>query len=125
MGFWIYMLIVDLAVPVVMIVIGGKYARKAPENIDGGSGYKTALARKNRDTWEFANRHFGKMWRITGWILLVPSFAAMLLVFGKDEASVGRFGTVVCAVQLVAMMVSIVPTEAALRRTFDRDGNRK
>jgi uncharacterized membrane protein len=125
MEFWVYMLIVNLAIPVVMIVIGGKYAKKAPENINGSSGYKTALSRKNRDTWEFANRYFGKIWHIAGWSLLVPTFAVMLLVFGKGEDAVGRFGGIVCGVLLVAMLIPILPTEIALRKNFDKNGNRK
>lgn len=49
----------------------------------------------------------------------------MLLVLGKDENAVGIAGTVLCTIQLLPLLLSIIPTERALRKTFDKDGNRR
>lgn len=48
----------------------------------------------------------------------------MLPGLGKDADAVGTLGGIVCAVQLPAMLWAIIPTERALKRTFDKDGNR-
>ena len=41
------------------------------------------------------------------------------------ENAVGIAGTVLCTIQLLPLLLSIIPTERALRKTFDKDGNRR
>ena len=125
MGFWIFMLAMDLLVPAIMIVLGNYFYRHTPEEINPYSGYRTARSMKNKDTWQFANRHFAKTWRVAGWILLPPVVAAMLCVYGKGEDAVGNFSIRLIAAQVVVLLISIVPTEIALRKTFDENGSRK
>lgn len=84
MGFWIFMLIMDLLIPGIMIGFGSYFAENAPENINLLFGYRTPRSMKNRNTWEFAHHYFGKLWRVTGWILFPVSIAVMLLCLGKD-----------------------------------------
>lgn len=125
MGFWIFMLVMDLLVPAVMILLGGHYAKNAPKEINAVSGYRTTMSMKNKDTWEFAHHYCGKIWRTVGWGVLILSFVAMLFVFGKDVGTVGIVGGILCGVQAVFLCSPILPTEIALRKTFDENGNRK
>jgi len=124
-GFWIYMLTMELLVPAIMIAFGSWSVHHAPKEINALFGYRTAMSMKNRDTWEFAHHHNGRIWRAAGWVLLAVSAPAMLLVRGKSADSVGAFGTVLVGVQVVVLVLSILPTEAALRKTFDSNGNRR
>ena len=80
---------------------------------------------KNQDTWEFAHKYCGRIWRSCGLILLPLSIIPLLFVIGKNEDVVGTVGGIVCGVQLVPLVGSIIPTELALRRTFDKDGKRR
>jgi drug/metabolite transporter superfamily protein YnfA len=80
---------------------------------------------KNQDTWVFAHHYCGKIWRVLGAILLVVTLIPMLLVIGKSEDEIGIIGLIVCIVQLAALIGSIVPTERALKETFDQDGKRR
>lgn len=123
---WVFLLLMDLLVPVFLIVYGNIYRNKAPKDINGSNGYKTARSRMNRDTWEFANRFAARTMRVAGWILLAFSVAAMLLVRGKDEPTVSCFGVGILLVQIVVLVLSTIPpTEAALKKTFDENGNRR
>ena len=63
--------------------------------------------------------------RISSWILLVISVAAMLLVLGKGDDAANQSGLTLLGVQLFVILVSIIPTEKALRKTFDENGLRK
>ena len=54
MGFWIFMLIMNLLIPFTMIGFGRHFMRKAPQKINGIYGYRTTMSMKNRETWEFA-----------------------------------------------------------------------
>jgi len=125
MSFWIFMLVMDLLVPLTMIGFGRYFLKKAPKEINSVFGYRTAMSMKNRDTWEFAHRHMGKIWCIYGAVLLPVSALPMLFVVGRGEDMVGTVGGIVCAVQVVILIASIFPTGMALKRNFDENGNRR
>lgn len=123
MGFWAFMLIMNLLIPVTMIGFGSYFIKKAPKEINSFFGYRTSRSMKNKDTWEFAHHYCGRLWRYMGWIMLSISVIAMLLVIGKDTDLVGDFGGILCSVQTALLIVSIFPTEVALKRTFDEHGH--
>ena len=56
MGFWIFMLVMDLLLPGVMLWFGSLFLRGVPREINPVFGYRTAMSMKNRDTWAFAHR---------------------------------------------------------------------
>ena len=60
MGFWIFMLIMDLLLPFTMIGFGRYFMKKAPKEINSVFGYRTSMSMKNKDTWEFAHKYCGK-----------------------------------------------------------------
>lgn len=125
MGFWIFMLVMDLLIPFTMIGFGRYFLKGAPREINSAFGYRTTMSMKNRDTWEFAHRYCGRLWYICGVVLAPLAVIPMLLALGRDVDTVGTVGGVVCAVQLVALIGSVFPTEWALRRNFDGNGNKK
>lgn len=125
MGFWIYMLIMDLLVPVTMIGFGRYFKTKAPKEINAVFGYRTSMSMKNRDTWEFAHKYCGKIWFICGWILLIVTIVAMIPFFGQGADVTGIVGAVILGIQMIPLVGSILPTELALRKQFDKDGNRR
>lgn len=108
-----------------MLLLGKRFMKSAPGQINMLFGYRTARSMKNQDTWQFAHRYFGKLWYRFGLALLPLTIAAMLLILGKDENAVGNVGGLICMAQLPVMLYAIVPTERALKKTFDKDGNRK
>ena len=57
--------------------------------------------------------------------MFVVSFIIMLFVFGKSEQVIGNWGGALCMVQMGVLVASIFPTERALRKNFDKYGNRK
>ena len=125
MGFWLFMLAMNLILPVCMIFLGKYFSKQAPGKVNMLFGYRTMRSTKNEDTWRFAHGVFGRIWYRTGLVLLPVTFAAMLLVLGKDTDTVGTAGSIVCLAQLPVMLYAILPTERALKKNFDEDGNRK
>ena len=124
-GYNIYWLFTTLLIPCIMIVFGGLFRRKAPNHINIWYGYRTQRSMKNEDTWAFAHRHLGRTWMIVGAVLLVVSVIPMIAVLGKDEDTVSVVSLVILVVQLIPMIVSLIPTEQALKNTFDENGMRK
>ena len=119
------MLIMDLLVPVTLIGFGKYFKTKAPKEINAVFGYRTSMSMKNRDTWEFAHKYCGKIWFICGWILLIVTIVAMIPFFGQGADVVGIVGAVLLGVQMIPLVGSILPTELALRKHFDKSGNRR
>ena len=125
MGFWIFMLVMDLLFPAIMIIMGRYFMKTSPKEINYIFGYRTNMSMKNKDTWEFAHKYMGKLWFRFGWLLIPISVIPMLFVIGKGENIVGTVGTVVMVIDLIILIAPIFPTEKALKNTFDKDGNRK
>ena len=125
MAFWIFMLVICLIIPLSMLGFGRLFMIRPPKSINAAFGYRTAMSMKNRDTWDFAHRLIGRLWFRCGLVLLPLSVVPLLFVIGRDAEAVGRLGTIVAAVQLILMMGSIFPVEAALRRNFDKNGARR
>ena len=124
-GFWIFMLIMCLIIPITMIGFGKYFLKGGPKDINGVFGYRTSRSMKNKDTWEYAHKISGKIWFVCGLILLPLSVVAMILFFGKSIDTIGYAGMAITTVQIIIMACSIFPTEAALKRTFDNNGNRR
>ncbi|NMB00497.1 MAG: SdpI family protein, partial [Firmicutes bacterium] len=59
-----------LIIPSSMIGIGRLFMKRTPKKINRLFGYRTVMSMKNRDTWEFAHRHFGRVAYRTGWVVL-------------------------------------------------------
>lgn len=125
MGFWTFLFIVDLIIPIIMMVGGRYFLNGGPRNINGVAGYRTMMSMKNQETWKFAHEYCGQIWWVHGGSLLVLSIITMLLVIRKSEASIGIVGGVLCTIQCIWIVGTIIPVERALRKNFDKNGNRK
>ena len=99
--------------------VSGYKEKNTPKEINRAFGYRTNMSMKNKDTWLFAHLYFGKLWFFIGWILLVISVFAMLVVVGQGIDCVGTVGGILASVQCVVMIVPIIPTERALKRRFN------
>lgn len=85
-------------IPFIMMLAGRMTWRHMPENINGVIGYRTSRSMKNMDTWKFADAYCGKLWYKTGKILFLPT---------------------------IILIISILPTEKALKKNFTEEGIRK
>lgn len=125
MGFWFFMMIMDLLIPITMTGFGRYFMKKAPNEINAVFGYRSSMSMKNKDTWEFAHKYCGKIWYIFGMAMLPITVILMLLIVGKSEEYVGTVGGIVCGIQLIFLIGSIFPTETALKKNFDKNGKRR
>lgn len=123
MGFWIFMTAMAALTPLTMLLLGAKFEKKPPER-NSVFGYKTAMSCKNDDTWDFAQRYIGRLWRIWGLAGTVISLLVMLLLLNRDMPTVGYGALILICVQLFPLIGCIFPTERALKETFDRFGQR-
>ena len=126
MGYKIFMFIMLLLIPAVMVGFGAYFMKRAPKKINYVFGYRTARSMKNEDTWKFAHNFIGKIWLVCGAVLLVVGTASFFtFTANKNENAESIASLVILGVQILVLMCSIIPTESALKKTFDENGNRK
>lgn len=122
MGFWIFMLLVHLLIPITMICFGLLFLKTICYRPNAYFGYRTNMSVKNNQTWYFAHRYIGRLWFIIGIVIIPFTIIPMLLIIGKDTGTVGTIGTIICTAQLVCLIVPAILTDKALKRHFNRDG---
>lgn len=125
MWFWWFMLCCDILIPIIMIIGGRVMWKHPPKEINGMMGYRTSRSMKNMDTWTFAHDYCGRLWWKIGWIILIPSIIVHILIYGQSDNVVGIVGGILVLIQTIILVVSIFPTEKALKNTFTKDGKRK
>ena len=125
MWFWWFMFISDLLIPLVMIVGGMLMWKRTPKKINGIYGYRTSRSMKNLDTWTFAHRYIGRLWCVLGWVTVPATVISMLPFVGKGDDAISVVSTVVLIVQMLILVATVIPTERALKRAFDENGERR
>lgn len=125
MGYWIFMTAMCLLIPGILMGFGSVCRNKAPENINLLYGYRTSMSMKNQDTWEFANKLWGKLAWKWGLITLIVSLIPMLAVFFAGEDTVSIVGSVIVVLQLIPLLATIPVVERALKHEFDPDGRQR
>lgn len=118
MGFWIFMVCMNLMIPLIMIVLGAIFLRHPPKGINGFYGYRTARSMASQEAWIFAQVYFGKLWLRSGIGMLLAAALAMLPCIGGSVSVVGTWGSILCLVECIGMLLPIIPTERALKRRF-------
>lgn len=125
MGFWIFILVMVLILPFTMTIFGRFFSRRAPKEINPVFGYRTSMSMKNKDTWEFAHKYYGRLSFLCGIVEIPLSIIPMLFLIGKNDNTIGAIGVIIVFIQLIPVIGIIIPTEIALRRNFDKNGKRR
>ena len=125
MGFWVFILCMVMLIPLLMLVFGLLFRRTAPREINYLFGYRTTRSMKNRQTWEFSHRLFGNLWSVFGACTLIASVIPLFFVLSSPKDVIGSTAIVTIFIQLAIMILPIPIVETALRREFDKEGNRK
>jgi uncharacterized membrane protein len=117
-------IIIVYAIPIIFILCGVIYINHPPKTI-GFSGYKTGMAKQNKDTWKTAHNIFGKISILIGIIQLIVAICTVDHFLNQQESAAHAFFLLEMCFQLVLLGIGVMITEARLRMIFDNDGVRK
>ena len=106
-----------------MILFGLLFLKKPPREINGLFGYRTRMSSINDDTWSFAHRYAGAVWIRTGVTVLAASIPVIWIL--KNSGKFESYMLILFYFQMASLLMVIPLTEIALRKTFDRDGQRR
>lgn len=124
MGYFIFMLIMDLLIPAMLLGFGAYFKKRAPKEINYLFGYRTRRSMQNEKTWAYAHKMLGKLWWRFGFLSLTLCLPLFFFI-KKGVAAIGTVGTILCLVQFVPIFLSIILVERALKKKFDENGNEK
>lgn len=111
--------IMNLLIPMIMIMFGLYFYKHGPKTINPIFGYRTSMSMKNEETWKFAHHYCGKVWIICGLAMMVLTIAI------KTANLLETYQSAFVFLQVMILIISIVPVEVALRKTFDKNGKRR
>ena len=122
---WYRLLICDLIIPIVMLISGRMMWKHCPKRINNIVGYRTTRSMKNMDTWRFANEYCGRLWYKMGLFMLAFSVLVSVLLLRTNDNTYSMISLIFVLLQCIILIVSIIPTELALKKMFYEDGTRK
>ena len=125
MGFFIYLYISNILIPILITAAGYFMYKHTTKNINSFIGYRTPLSRKNKDVWEFSNKYCGKVMLITGSVLLILSVLVPLFFIHTDENTFSTFFTATALTEIGILICTLIPVNNKIKRTFDENGNRR
>ena len=117
---WILSFLSAQVIPVTVLAAGYYYKNRVPKTMK--TGYRTARSTRSRESWVFAHRMLGRLWRPLGWVLLTVSFFGMFAVLIINKDALEKATSVLAIAQTVVMVGSLIPVERALKQNFDEDG---
>ena len=123
MGCWLFMCLKVMLIPIGMILIGIFQQYLPPKKIS----FKCDLLMLNRsqETWDFAQQYWGKLFLLLGKYLLIFSLLTIIFIYKRDQKTVEIVGGSWIIFQIILMYCSFILTEIALKKNFDKNGNRK
>ena len=111
---------ISATVPLIVLVSGLLMRKGGPKKVNWWIGYRTPMACKNKETWVFAHIHCGKSWIIVSPVLMFLSVGVAVFA-GREELTLG----ILMIAQIAALIISTIPTDIALRKAFDKNGERR
>jgi uncharacterized membrane protein len=112
-------------IPIIMLFFGVKFRKHGPQNINGIYGYRTSMSMKNKETWEFAHQYCARLWMKLGFIMLIMSIIGSVLAVMFVGDVQGIIEVILVTIQTTVLIISIFPVEKALKKNFDKNGNRR
>jgi len=107
-----------------MVVAGICFRNGLPRKVNWWAGYRTPMACKNQETWVFAHKYLSKIWIPLGLIFLIISIGATIFA-ERGTFAPETLPWIAGAQLLVFFLVTFIPTEIALRKAFDKNGERR
>lgn len=112
-------------IPLLLIVIGKIYEKYPSKEPNIAIGFRTKLSMMNKETWDYAQRLFPKVWISLGRIILPLSLIILFLLYSEDKDYTGNLALILILVQVVLMLGSILYVNLKLKAAFNSDGSRK
>lgn len=118
MGFWVFMLCMEMLIPLSMLILGLLWRTHPPKKRNPLYGYRSRRSFSNPEAWDYAQQRAGRFFVLAGGLLLPPTLLVMLLLLGKESSVIGSFGALLCLLQCIPLLFSSLHVEKGLKEEF-------
>ena len=126
MLFWFFLFFSSLLIPATLLGTGWYFTHHTPGR-GSAFGYKTPLSSKSDLANAFAHQYIGRLWWRIGLVSLPVTIITLIvpLVLQLDQDTTGWVGGGLIILECIVMLITILATELALHRNFNKDGTPK
>lgn len=121
---FVLFLIISVVIPGTLAFLGLLWKKHPPKEINDNYGHRTEMSMKNQETWDFAHKNSQKICLHMGITLSIISVATIIL-FRKNDNALCIVIVILLVIQLICVLLATKYTENALKKVFDKNGNRK
>ncbi|MCD8211757.1 MAG: SdpI family protein [Oscillospiraceae bacterium] len=127
----VFFIIGSLIIPAIYLLDGfilWKYPPKLPANrmstrmISMRSGYKSKISLLNEDTWSFTQHYCGVLWIRLGAVLAGVGIIAMVIELFLQEEVAAAICLGLILAEALCLLVTRIPIDGTLKRTFTDTG---
>lgn len=113
------MIFAHLFIGPLILIITLIFVKYPPKKINDFYGYRTSRSMINQDCWDFANKYStALMWKSA----LATCISQLIAIIVLNEESALLTGVIVL---IITLLYSVYLTEKALKKVFDKEGNRR
>ena len=123
MGFWIFMFIMTLLVPLSLILVWCVCPKV--QNVNSIIGYRTSRSMRNQSTWDYAQKNCARYSLKMFFPTTILAVVIMPFCQNKDNNTIGWIGLGVTLTQLISYGIILFLTEKDLKKEFDDRGKRR
>ncbi|MGL5615003.1 MAG: SdpI family protein [Sarcina sp.] len=114
--------VLEMNLPLVFVfLIAGFFMKfKPPKNINGFIGYRTVRSKKNKDSWNYANRRCGEIMLQLGLLSTVLILTSTLFAMDMNSGLQNIIGLVeMILILIVVVIIPIYLVEKELKEKFE------
>lgn len=116
MKVWLITVAVNMIIPIAIFVTGLLYLKRPAKEINWMYGYRTQSAMKSQESWDFAQKYFGKLCFRLGVGLIIFVLLFCLSPYGRKAENLKTVEIVLGNVEVIALICALLPTEFALKQ---------
>lgn len=116
----------NLLIPAIVLGFALMWQKNPPKERNFAYGYRTRRSSLSQKTWDYAQHRLSVMWKKWGTGLLIVSVLAQLpFVIKGNYDALSRLTLLLCAVQIIAVILPIPIIEKQMDELFDEKGEYK
>lgn len=97
-------LVVNLPIAFIFLISGFFMKISPPKNINGFIGYRTSRSKKNKDSWNYANRRYGEIILYTGLLSTVLILTSTLFAMDINN----QLQIIVALIEMILILIVII-----------------
>lgn len=115
---YIFQCTCNVIIPILMVVFGILFEKKPPKKINDYYGYRTVRSMRNMDTWVYAHRYAGNLYKRVFIVVLILSIIISVFMINFNSNIQIIVDLILLLVQTIILVGCIPIVERELKRRF-------